>query len=79
MRNQILPFGAREYCPKCNSSCCSADFGSRIRYCEGRDDVCSLPCESGIETEHLHIKCPRCEYVWIEACADAENNTRIAV
>lgn len=62
----MLPvFDPNSPCAKCGH------VGASTTYCPGSLDPKHLPgCEC--QCEHLHRRCARCGYEWLEACLDLE-------
>lgn len=60
----IPPFNRAAVCPKCRHD------GVTTRYCAGGDF--SWHCEVRMPGEHLHRRCSRCHYLWVQRCLDQE-------
>ena len=63
----MIGFDERADCPKCGHD------DITVHYCRGRESqrtTYELCWKEGIEDEHLHRKCCRCHYEWLEKCIE---------
>ena len=67
----LPPYNDQKPCPKCGA------WGGRVRtwFCDGRRSMARASSSAcyGEAREHLHRKCPQCQYEWLEAPRDAAN------